>query len=326
MKSIMFHLNNLTFRGTTTAVIDYATYNQSILNNKSIISYPKNLLGPNDEINSTRRFEIAEFFRNNFDTIEYENKEELKSELDNRGCEYVHYLKAGMMDNDYLEGKINLIHCVFNHYQPHGHRYAYISNWLKNHATANDPTFNYVPHIVTLPENQTEDLRERLGIDKSKTVVGRHGGFHEFDIIFAQEVVKYILSTDNSFVFLFLNTNPFIYHPNVIYLDSVFDPQDKTNFILACDIMLQARSLGESFGLSICEGLFHNKPVLSFGGGPDKHNVELTEKYNLIYNNPNELYQKLMELKNGSDIDYKSIVEQFSPVNVMNKFNEVFLK
>lgn len=325
MKNIMFHLNNLTFRGTTTAVIDYAKYNQSILNNKSIISYPRNLLGPNDEINSTRRLEIAEYFRNNFDVIEYETKEGLGSELDKRNCEHVYYLKAGMYDNDFLPGKINLIHCVFNHFQPHGDKYAYISEWLRDHATGNNHEFEFVPHIVTLPDSPSKNLRKELNIAENKFVIGRHGGFHEFDILFARDVVRYITNTDNSFVFLFLNTEKFIDHPNVIYLDSVFDPQEKTNFICACDGMLQARSLGESFGLAICEGLFHNKPVLSFGGGIDRNNVALTDSYGLIYNNPEELYNKLMYIKNEKIGNYKQIADQFSPELVMEKFDRVFL-
>jgi len=325
-KSIMFHFNNLTFRGTTTAIIDYAKYNEELLNNKSIIAYPKSLLSDTGEMNSTKRIEISSYLKNNHDVIEYETKEELKAQLDHMNCDYAYYLKAGMIDNDYLEGKFNLIHCVFNHFQPHGHKYAYISNWLKNSATGFNVNYDFVPHIVQLPESPTINLKEYLGIPKEKIVVGRHGGFHEFDVQFAKEVVCHVLANDDSFVFVFLNTEPFVSHENVIYLNSIFDSQEKTNYIAGCDIMLQARSRGESFGLAICEGLFHNKPVLSFASSIDRNNIELTDGYGLIYNSPDELYNKLINFKTLPQIRYKNITDEFSPEKVMEKFDAVFLK
>ena len=36
---IAFHLDNLSLRGTTTAILDYAKYNEELLNNKSIICF-----------------------------------------------------------------------------------------------------------------------------------------------------------------------------------------------------------------------------------------------------------------------------------------------
>ena len=62
--------------------------------------------------------------------------------------------------------------------------------------------------------------------------------------------------------FLFMNTPEFYIHPRVIYLSPETNLQKKADFILACDAMLHARSLGESFGLSVAEFLFHGKPAV----------------------------------------------------------------
>jgi len=90
--------------------------------------------------------------------------------------------------------------------------------------------------------------------------------------------------------------------------------------------MIHARSDGESFGLSICEFLFHNKPTISFGGGRDKNNVELLNNYGLIYNNQYQLLENIFKLKHKKYNNcYGCIVKEYSPINVMEKFDRVFL-
>ena len=90
--------------------------------------------------------------------------------------------------------------------------------------------------------------------------------------------------------------------------------------------MIHARSDGESFGLSICEFLFHNKPVISCGLGRDQNNVDLLKDNGLVYYNKYQLLENIFKLKNKMlNKDYQKIVEPFSPENVMKKFNEVFL-
>ena len=156
--------------------------------------------------------------------------------------------------------------------------------------------------------------------------MGRYGGYDQFDIKFVHDTINFIVNFDPSFVFLFVNTRKFIEHPNVIFLDPIITKQEKTDFILACDAMIHARSDGESFGLSICEFLNCNKPVISFGQGRDKNNVELLSQYNLIYNNQYELLCNIFKLKYGLlRGDYSQITNSFSPENVMKKFQEVFL-
>ena len=322
---IAFHVDNLSLRGTTTAILDYAKYNKKLLDNESIICYNKSLLSDDRDQNFSKRFEISQMFKSNYDVIEYDNKSQLKEELDKRSCEHVYFLKSGYIDDNYIEGKKNLIHVVFNYYQPHGHRYAYVSDWLANQSSGNKCDF--VPHIVCLPEKPQKNIRKELNISDKHLVIGRYGGLDQFDIPFVYEIIDFIVKNDSSIVFLFVNTKKFINHPNVIFLDPIIDPQDKTNFILSCDAMIHARSDGESFGLSICEFLFHNKPVLSYGGGRDKNNVALLEEYGLIFNNQYELLDKLFKLKyNAYSEQFSEIVEKFSPDVVMKKFDQIFLR
>lgn len=323
---IGFHLENLTFRGTTVAVQDYAYYNQKLLGNESVFFYNKNLKLKDTDENSIKKDEIFQKIKNNYDLIEYSNIDDLEIKLKNNSCDYAYFLKAGFDDGVYTKETKSLVHCVFNNYQPHGHRYAYVSEWLAN--TASNGKCGYVPHIINLPHCQTENLRDKLNIPQDKIVIGRYGGYDQFDIPFVHETIKFILTFDPTFVFVFINTRKFVDHPNVFFLDPILDPQDKTNYILSCDAMLHARSDGESFGISICEFLFHDKPVLSCGLGRDKNNVALLQDYDMIYNSQCGLLQKMFMLKHRMfDAHFSwTIIEEFSPENVMKKFDEVFLR
>lgn len=329
---IAFHLENLTLRGTTVAVKDYAKYNKEILNNESIFFYKKGILDNNFDENCIKRQEIFAQIFENYESFEYNDIEDLEKKVKIHACDFAYFLKAGFDDGMYLKDTKSLIHCVFNNYQPHGYKYSYISKWLAKIVSSKNSLNNYVPHIVNLPKNITVDLRQNLKISSDKFVVGRYGGFDQFDIPFVYNVINYLVNNDDNIIFIFINTRKFIEHKNVLFLNPIIDPQDKSNFISACDIMLHGRSDGESFGLSICEFLFHNKPVLSFGKGRDKNNVELLENVRGVYNSEYELLEKFFNLKyekmNGIKYDdkYSNIILEFSPENVMKRFDEIFLR
>jgi hypothetical protein len=321
---LAFHHDNLSFRGTTTAIFDYAYYNQKILNNDSIICYNKSILTVGNDENFSKKTDIVNLFKSNFDVIEYESKLELISELDKRNCDTVYTLKAGFNDGNIVECKRNLIHATFNFYQPHGDVYAYVSHWLSE--TASGGSCPVVPHIVDLKQTGFINIKPQLGISQEKIILGRYGGFDQFDIPMVYEIINFIVSFDPTIVFLFVNTRKFIDHPNVKFLDPILTKQEKINFILSCDAMIHARSDGESFGLSICEFLALNKPVISFGGGRDKNNVNLLSKYGMIYNNQYELLECIMKVKHKQFNNVDQIVVPFSPDRVMQQFNDVFLQ
>ena len=322
---IAFHIDNLSFRGTTTAVWDYAFYNQTILGNESVIIFDSKIKNSLQDENFVRKGDVLKRY-NIFQNLEYEGLNDLENKLNKNKCDYIYFLKAGFDDGYNISGTKSLIHSVFNYCQPHGHKYAYVSKWLSNEASGG--MFDYVPHVVSMPELEKNNYREKLGIPEGKIVIGRYGGFDQFDIDFVKSMVNFISDFDDNFYFVFVNTRDFVNrsHPRIKFLESIVDPQEKTDFIKSCDAMIHARSDGESFGLSICEFLFHGKPTISFGGGRDKHNVEMLSNYDLIYNNHYELLEKFFKLKhNMFKSCYSCLVKEFSPINVMNKFNSVFL-
>ena len=121
----------------------------------------------------------------------------------------------------------------------------------------------WVPHMVDLPE-PNKNLREKLGIPKNATVFGRYGGFDTFDLPFVYQPIVDIVEKYTDVYFVFANTRPFANHPRIKYVKEIVTKQGKSNFINSCDFMVHARHRGESFGLSIAEFLFHNKPVLAW--------------------------------------------------------------
>jgi hypothetical protein len=110
----------------------------------------------------------------------------------------------------------------------------------------------------------------------------------------------------------------------VIHVNAIVDPLQKSNFINTCNGFIHARAQGESFGLSICESLHLNKPVLAFNGGIDRHHIDLLSSTDLLYSKGN-VKEKILSIKDFKG-DYRGLVTKFNPVTVIEKFNEVFLK
>lgn len=312
MKTIAFHSNQLGIRGTEVALYDYARYNEEILHNKSyIISCAK------ADLTTLKKFE------NRFEVFLYNNFEECFDFVKEKNIDHVYYIKAGDNDGKVIPGVKNLIHVVFQNKDVHGDKYAYVSKWLANKMGMED---SCVPHIVSLPDPQS-DYREKLGIPKEQIVIGRYGGSGEFDLTFVYQEIYNVLQIRKDITFLFMNTKPFgLEHPNIIHVNGTYNLQNKSNFISTCDYMIHGRNHGESFGLAICEFLHGGKPVISWKGGFDKHHVDLLKDTPFCYENATELNNILVNLtKVDNSAVCKSIVEQFSPKNVMERFNSIFL-
>jgi len=319
---IAFHTNTLCHRGTTVAILDYAKYNEEILGNTSFIVYPKTFNDPGVSPDSLTQPDVVESIQKKFTVFAYDNLQQLESFCVDNSIDYTYFIKAGYNDGLLLKSTKNLVHAVFQANQPHGDKYAYISSWLSK--IMSDDEIDYVPHIVNLPKTKISNFREKLYISENKIVIGRIGGLHQFDIRWVCQTIASFAYQNPNYVFVFVNTFKFVDAPNILFVDAIIDEQEKTDFILSCDAMIHARSDGESFGLAICEGLFHNKPVFCYNGGRDKHHVQLLENSGLLYNNPDDLRHMLTNVKSYCD-DYSGIVEQFSPEKVMDKFKKVFL-
>jgi hypothetical protein len=319
---IAFQSNTLCHRGTTVAILDYAKYNEEILGNESIIVYPSNFSDPGVSSDSLTQQDVLEEVEKQFPVFGYSSLAELDKIVADNNVDATYFIKGGFDDGILTTKSKNLVHAVFQANQPHGDRYAYISEWLSNHVS--DGKIEYVPHIVDLPKEQKIDFKEKLGIGKDKIVIGRIGGFFQFDIRSVMQTVAEFAFKNPNYVFVFVNTFKFVELPNILFIDPIIDEQEKTDFILSCDAMIHARSDGESFGLAICEGLLHNKPVFCFNGGRDKNHVHLLKDSGLLYNDEKELHDMLLNVKSYTG-NYSKLVEQFNPNTVMEKFKKVFL-
>lgn len=308
--NIAFHSNQLGMRGTEVALYDYALYNESILGNKSIIISDKN-----------KELSALDKFKSRFEVFLYNDFKEAQSLIDKSKIDFTYFIKSGNNDGKLLSNTKNSIHAVFQEKQVHGDNYAYVSEWLAAKMGMPD---RYVPHIVTLPE-PTKTYREKLNIPKDAIVIGRYGGFNEFDISFVCTAIDNALDVRNDIYFLMMNTAPFLNHERIIYVDGTFDLQNKSNFINTCNYMIHARSRGESFGLSICEFLFFNKPVITYKGGLDQNHLTILKDDGLYYTDYSSLMDVLLNIgKSKSNVT--SLVAQFSPKTVMDRFSNIFLK
>src|SRR5690606_21496144 len=124
--------------------------------------------------------------------------------------------------------------------------YAYVSEWLSDWMTGGRAPV--VPHIVKA-ETPARDMRAALGLPRDAFVAGRLGGRDQFNLRFVKRAIAEALERRSNLHVLFVNTVPFIEHERVRFLPPIVDPQEKADFIACCDIGLNAKKIGESFGL-----------------------------------------------------------------------------
>lgn len=315
---VLFHTNALNYRGTTTAIADYAKYNQEILGNESVICYNSSL--PNEkEMGNVP--EVIQKLKESFEVRSYDTTDRIDQLT--KDIDVGYFIRAGQ--KEFLPTNCRTaVHSVFQIAAPHGDKYAYISRWLAEKMSTESVKYEYVPHIVDLPE-ANKDLREKLGIPKDAFVFGRLGGYDTFDLQWTYKQIEEYLDQNKGVYFVFVNTKPFSNHPNIKYVKEIISKQGKSNFIASCDAMIHARARGESFGLSIAEFLFHDKPVVAWEGGIDKNHLQMLAGSPTIYG-PNDFKNKLtLTIEEASKMSHKWRVEQFQPKPVMEKFKEVFL-
>jgi hypothetical protein len=313
MKIVAFHSNELNIRGTNVAMYDYAVYNENILGNKSYI-----ISNANSDLSALDKF------KDRFEVFLYNKFEDSYTFANQKNIEYVYYVKAGDRDGREIPGTKSLIHAVFQHRDEHGDAYAYISEWLAKQMNMPD---SYIPYIVDMP-NARKNYRAKLGIPSDAIIIGRHGGYTEFNLPFVYNAIYNTLSVRDDIYFLFMNTQAFGYnHKNIIHIQGTYDMQHKSDFINTCDYMIHGRDMGESFGLAISEFLYHDKPVISWKDGNDKNHIEMMSDKGIWYNNESDLTSLLSNITvNTKPVDYyKTIVEKFAPSNVMKQFNKIFL-
>lgn len=313
---IAFHTNTLNYRGTTVAVTDYAKYNQEILGNESIILYNSDL-GTEKDMGSEQT--VIDNLKKQYNVTGYK-KGDLAGVLEKEKVDLAYFISAG--NKEVLPSVCRTaVHAVFQYNDPYGDRYAYISKWLSEKMSRG--SIPYVPHVVQLP-TATGNYREKLGIKDDQIVLGRIGGYYTFDLPEVKQYITELVQKDDRYVFLFAGTEPFIDHPNARFIGEIYDLQKKANFINSCDAMIHARARGESFGLSIAEFLYLNKPVIAWNSGHDRNHLDMLKDSGTLYNNVSELDTIIRNIKEVGT-SWSERVAEYNPATVMQKFKQVFI-
>ena len=327
---IAFHCTQLCERGDAVALYDYAYYNRELLNNESVIFYKDNKINKESVILKCKR----EFICVSYNTIE--DLEELVQQF---GVDYMYNITWGNPTNDY-----NLISCpilwhgIFTNTpfsrtnKPEGYdKYAVISRYLTDKYSC---AKKYVPHMINMPHcNENDNYRNKYGIPQDAFVLGRYGGTDSFDIGYVHQAIREILNENNKIYFIFANTDMFFTHERIIYVDTLIEQMDKARFIQTCDMMIHGRTVGETFGISLGEFSFYNKPVMTNLSVPvgnllsDNCHVEILGDKGFIYKSCEEVKAIINKLyKEGIDTtkDWKAY-NDYTPEKVMQRFHNMYL-
>ena len=317
---ILFHENELNYRGTSIALYDYADFNERYLGNESLIIYNKTL--PTNHISGIEKF------KKTFQVIDYSGFKEVDSIIKKNDIDLFYAIKNGDIDGVETKECKTVVHSVFKHFNPHGDVYAYVSEWLSEEMTGGKSPF--VPHMVNFENEISEDLRASLNIPNSAKVFGYFGGAQSFNIQFAQKTVEKIAGKYKGIYFLFMGVDSFVQAkwwkkslPNVIFLAPNSDIAMKQKFINTCDALLHARERGETFGITVAEFAIMGKPVLTFADSPEKaHIMELRDKA-YYYRNSKDLKDLLLD--SDLSLNASKNYQKFLPNAVMDQFKKVFI-
>ena len=305
--------------GTTLALYNWAYWGREYLDIQPIIMYNSNHVANN--------ISVIDKFKNTFNNkvFSYSNHNQIDNILSENQCEYFFMEKGGKPDGVVSTVSKNLINAisVCDTNDIHGDVFAMGSEWL---SKITDYEIPYVPYIVTLPEGHL-DLRNELNIPNDAFVFGRNGGFETFDISFVKEAIMEIIDQRKDIWFLFQCTQPFITHERVIYLPSSTDPDYKVKFINSCDVMLHARSVGESFGMACGEFSIKNKPVITWNQSRERSHIDILNDKGIFYNNKNDIINILLNITKKDIVgkDWNAYTD-YSPEKVMKKFKEIYLR
>ena len=315
-----FYDNSLSERGTTAAMFSYADYAEKYFKCKSIIFYNK--------FHNANDINVIRNFYSRFLVFGVENFYQIDEIVLKRNIKYFYNICGGTPNSTpLLKNSINLIHAVFN-IEPfwsnkNEDKYSAVSDYLIQKS--NHKYLEAVPHIVDLPIHN-QNMRKELNISEDKIVIGRYGGFEQFDLTIAHEAIKYIINNNHNIIFLFVNTKKFYQHPQIIYLDKIIKPELKVKFINTCDSMIHARSDGETFGLAVAEFSYLNKPIITCKSNVDNCHLEILRDKAIIYDSKESLidiFENVEKIIN-SRTDWNAY-KDYNPENVMRKFHKVFI-
>jgi hypothetical protein len=322
------HDNALSERGTTNALLSYAR----ILKRSGLevgVSYSEKHKANNRDLISKVSLD--------FELFPYKDFTKFSTQQSGK-WNFAYWIKSGENDGKTLDGAWNIVHSVFQTYEPHGQSYLYVSKWLAaemkkrylgspiaseaiRKGTLNADKFEYLPHIVDMPQSDIDSrriIRDKLRIGLDDLVGIRYGGYETFDLKIAQNAISLSLAENSKLHYVFINTRSFIRHPRVHFLPTVIDDQAKSDLLNASDFFIHGRVRGESFGLSIAEAMACGLPAYVWDGGEDRNHLELVTK-EFWYSSEAELCSRIKRtVPNAAKLTFKAL-EEFTGVSVQSK-------
>ena len=311
---VSFDAGRLNERGTGVALYDYAAQSRVHLGVTPIIFH---------EADQTEASQAVARFAAAFPVRAYRDAAERANLFEAERIEVAYALKTTRALYPRNPLGCAAVHEVFNYFEPHGESYAYISPWLAQAASAG--RCPAVPHIVD-PPSPRGTLRAEFGVPPGAMVVGRHGAADQFNIPFLARALEGALAKRPDLWVMLLNTDLPLRHERVVHVPRTLDRQRVADFVASCDLGLNGRRVGESFGLAIAEYLAQDKPVLVWEGGRDRHHLALIDDPAFRYRTCDDLTQALVrfEPREGRG-RWRRQVEAFAPEPVMRAFGRVFL-
>lgn len=337
----LLHSNQFTARGDS---VDLMTMREGLrqhLQIEAIIAIPSS-------VPSTSKSRLAEARSEGAEVFEYTSRKHLEEMVRSEGITHNYVFSAGgptgmsysTRDQPHwrLLDTTHITRAVFRNYKPHGDYYLYVSEWLYDWSNkfprtliARPPkgTFvSWLPHAVSPLAGDGLRFRIRNGIPPHAKLIGRIGGYEQFNDPAARGAVLDVLDAREDVYFAAVNTEFFGSHKRLVYVPEI-NRRIVWDFYAACDILLNGRLAGESFGFSIVEPLSVGKPVLAPSRrrnfSMDLHQEMVLRDTGLLYNSKNDLVSKLNSLlANGPDIGILTErVRQFELERVTRRFEVI---
>jgi hypothetical protein len=298
----------------------------------------------------TSKLRLAEARSEGAEVFEYTSRRQLEDMVRSEGITHNYVFSAGdplgisycTADEPHwrLLDTTHITRAVFRSHKPHGDYYLFVSEWLfdwwKNSPrTLISPpprgtTVSWLPHAVSPLVGDGLGFRIENGIPSHAKLIGRIGGYEQFDDLAARGAVLDILNARKDVWFVAVNTKFFGAHERLVYVPEI-NRKLVWDFYAACDILLNGRLSGESFGFSIVEPLSIGKPVLAPSRrrnfSMDLHQEMVLRGTGLLYKSKRDLFSKLDGLLGDiTDIGILSDrVRQFGLEQVTSRF-EMILK
>jgi len=369
--TVCFHINSAS-RGTAVSTFEYAHQTEKILNLRSIIIYPHCLHEEETERLKSIDTETGilesglERFRKRFGErmFSYNNKKNVSNCEDSIGgvelvttalqlnCSILYMQKFGTKNSppaypiSFSKSMPTAVHAIFR-YERHGTYYASLNEnipFFPPHVcgtTMEDSCdeIEFLSYIVSKPsigstKSHALSLREELGIAPDTLVVCNHGGRGSFDLSIAAAGVNSLIAQYNSSQLHFLILGS-LYGSNgtsLHYLPQISSMDSKERFFDACNCMLHARYMGETFGLAVAEFSIRNKPVLTYTGSIDQHladqeHIRILGRKGFYYTTPEDIVNIISDwIHNGIPYRDYNAHRAYTAERIMNDFKRIFLR